>query len=117
MCHEKLTGDSSSWNSFTGDLASYLACYMESHYKKHKGNVSHSGGNTESYFGQWYYEDVWSRLWSSTHKKQLRIFIEYAYILMLRLHQGNFVNVKWVKIPSLAALQVAKYLRTVAFKG
>ena len=32
---------------------------------------------------------------------------------MLWLHQGKFVNVKWVKIPSLAALQIVKYLKTV----
>ena len=32
---------------------------------------------------------------------------------MLQLHQGNFVDTKWVKIPSLAALQVVKHLETV----
>ena len=26
---------------------------------------------------------------------------------------GKFINLKWVKIPSSAALQVAKYMRTV----
>ena len=30
---------------------------------------------------------------------------------MLWLHWGKFVNGKWLKIPSLAALQVAKYMR------
>ena len=56
-----------------------------------------------------------SRLWSSTHKKQLGICIKYTYIteLMIWLHQSKFVNIKWVKIPSLAALQVAKYMKTV----
>ena len=32
---------------------------------------------------------------------------------MLSLHRGKFVDIKWVKIPSLTALQVAKYMRTV----
>ena len=52
---------------------------------------------------------------SNTHKKQLRICIEYTYIseFMLWLHRGKFVNVKQVKIPSLGALQVATYLKTV----
>ena len=48
------------------------------------------------------YEEVQSRdLWSSTHKKQLGICIEYTYIseLMVCLHQGKFVNLQWVKIP------------------
>ena len=29
------------------------------------------------------------------------------------LHQSKFMDVKWVKIPTLAALQVAKYMGTV----
>ena len=37
----------------------------------------------------------------------------YISELMLWLHQGKFVNIKWVKTTSLAALQVAKYMRTV----
>ena len=47
-------------------------------------------------------------------KKQLGICIEYTYIseLMLWLHWGKFVIVKWVKTPSLAVLQVDKYMRT-----
>ena len=49
----------------------------------------------------------------STHKKQVKICIEYTFISEFRLHRGNFVNVKWVKIPSLAALQVAKYIKTI----
>ena len=59
--------------------------------------------------------DVQSRLWSSTHKKQLGICIEYTCISDLRLwlHRGKFGNVKWVRIPSLAAVQVAKYMKTV----
>ena len=50
----------------------------------------------------------------STHKKQQKICIEYAFIseFMLRIYRGNFVNVKEVKIPSLAVLQVAKYIKT-----
>ena len=32
---------------------------------------------------------------------------------MLRLHRGKFVNVKWGKTTILAALQVAKYIKTV----
>ena len=46
---------------------------------------------------------------------QLRICIEYTYIseFILWLHQGKFVKVKWVKIPSLAPLQVSKYIKTV----
>ena len=32
---------------------------------------------------------------------------------MLWLHRDKFVNVKRVKIPSLAAVQVAKYMGTV----
>ena len=32
---------------------------------------------------------------------------------MLGLHRGKFMDVKRVKIPSLAAPQVAKYMRTV----
>ena len=45
---------------------------------------------------------------------QLGICIEYTYIseFILWLHQGKFVKVKWVKIPSLAPLksQVSKYI-------
>ena len=54
---------------------------------------------------------MWPRLWSSTHKKQLGVCTEYIYIseFMLWLHRGEFVNIKWVKISSLAVLQVAKY--------
>ena len=37
----------------------------------------------------------------------------YVSELMLWLHWGKFVNVKWVNLPSLAALEVAKYMRTV----
>ena len=39
-----------------------------------------------------------------SHKKQLGICIEYSYIseLMLWLYRGKFVNIKLVKIPSLA---------------
>ena len=39
----------------------------------------------------------------------------YTYIskFMLWLHWGKFDNIKWVKIPSLAALQAAKYIKTV----
>ena len=33
------------------------------------------------------------------------------YICELMLWLGKFVNVKWVKIPSLAVLQVAKYTK------
>ena len=46
---------------------------------------------------------------------QLGICIEYTYIseFILWLHQGKFVKVKWVKIPSLAPLQVSKYIKTV----
>ena len=71
--------------------------------------------HNQGVINKFFYEEVRSRLWSSTHKKQLGICIEYTYIseLMLWLHQGKFVNIKWVKIPSLAALQVAKYMRTV----
>ena len=56
-----------------------------------------------------------SRLWLTTYKKQLGICIEYSYIseFMLWLHQGKFVKVKWVKIPRLATLQVAKYIEKV----
>ena len=32
---------------------------------------------------------------------------------MLWLHWGKFMHVKWVKIPSLAALPVARYMRTL----
>ena len=51
-------------------------------------------------------------LWSGTHKKQLGICIEYTYIseFMLWLHWGKFVNIKWIKIPSLAA-QGSKYIK------
>ena len=74
-----------------------------------------SGDNTENFFGRWWCEEVWSQLWLSTQKKQLEICIKYAYIseFMLRQHEGKFVNVKLVKIPSLAPLQVAKYIKTV----
>ena len=50
-------------------------------------------------------------------KKQLGICIEYKYIseLMLWLHQGKFVNETWVKIPSLAAPEVAKYTKIAGF--
>ena len=53
--------------------------------------------------------------WSSTHKRQLGICIEYTYISELRVwvHRGKFSNLKLVKIPSLATLQVAEYMRTV----
>ena len=46
---------------------------------------------------------------------QLRICIEYTYIseFILWLHQGKFVKVKWVKIPSLAPLQVSNYIKTL----
>ena len=46
---------------------------------------------------------------------QLEICIGYTYIseFILWLHQGKFVKVKWVKIPSLAPLQVSKYIKTV----
>ena len=41
------------------------------------------------------------------------LYIEYKYIIevMLWLHRGKCVNIKRVKAPSLAALQVAKYTR------
>ena len=47
--------------------------------------------------------------------KQLEIWIGFTYIseLMLYLNWGKFVNVKLVKIPRLAVLQVAKCMRTV----
>ena len=32
---------------------------------------------------------------------------------MVLLHRGKLVNVKWIKIPSLAALKFAKYMRAV----
>ena len=50
---------------------------------------------------------------SSTCKKQLAICIEYRYIskFILWVHRCMFVNAKWVKILSLAALQVPKYYR------
>ena len=46
---------------------------------------------------------------------QLGICIEYTYIseFILWLHQGKFVKVKWVKIPSLATPQDSKYIKTV----
>ena len=46
---------------------------------------------------------------------QLGICIEYTYIseLMLWLHWGKSVNVKCIKIQSLAAVEVAKYMKTV----
>ena len=31
---------------------------------------------------------------------------------MLWQHHGKFMNVKWVKIPGLAALQIDKYTKT-----
>ena len=31
---------------------------------------------------------------------------------MLWLHHGKFMNVKWVKIPGLPALQIDKYTKT-----
>ena len=37
----------------------------------------------------------------------------YISELMFCLHQDKYLNVKQVKIPSLAALRVAKYMRTV----
>ena len=71
-------------------------------------------GNTEIFLGGGSMEKC-NHNWSSTHKKQLGICIVYTYIseLMLLLHQGKFVNIKWVKILSLAALEVDKYVRTV----
>ena len=76
-----------------------------------------TGGNTENYFGRLYYQEFQSQLWLSTHKKQLRICIEYRYIceFMVWLYRGNFVKIKWVKIPSLAALQVAKLYEKISF--
>ena len=69
---------------------------------------------------QWVIQEVFlggdsTNRWSSTHKKQLGICIEYKYIseFMLWLPQGKFVKKKKKKIPSLAALQVAKYMITV----
>ena len=55
---------------------------------------------------------------SSTKKCELiksswRCVYPYISELMLCLHQDKTMNVKWVKIRSLAALQVAKYMRTV----
>ena len=44
---------------------------------------------------------------------QLGICIEYTYISEFILHQGKFVKVKWVKIPSLGPLEVSKYIKTV----
>ena len=74
-----------------------------------------TGVNTENFFGQQYYGEVRSRLWSSNYKKQLGICLEYTYIseFMLWLLLGKFVNIKWVKAPSLAALYIAKYIKTV----
>ena len=46
-------------------------------------------------------------------KSSWRCVYPYISELMLCLHQGKIMNVKWVKIRSLAALQVAKYMRTV----
>ena len=48
--------------------------------------------------------------WSSNHKKQQRICIEYTDVsdFMLWLHWGRFLNIKQIKIPSLAAFQVCE---------
>ena len=40
--------------------------------------------------------------------------VYYTYISELRLwlHWGKFMDIRWVKAPSLAALQAANYMRT-----
>ena len=50
-------------------------------------------------------------------QKQLGICTEYIYIseFMLWLHRGKFVNIEWAKIPCLATLRVAKYLKIVKY--
>ena len=71
-------------------------------------NKDPSGGNTEDFFGRRWYEEVWwSHLWSAVD-----LYIVYIREFILWLHQGKFVKVKWVKIPSLAPLksQVSKYI-------
>ena len=52
---------------------------------------------------------------SDHEKKSSWASVQYTYIneLMLCLHWGKSTNLKGVKIPRSAALQVAKYMRTV----
>ena len=56
-------------------------------------------------------------LQSRSHKTQLWICVSIHTsempISYRWLHQGKFMDAKWVKAPTLAALQVAKYMRTV----
>ena len=83
-----------------------------------------SGGNTEIFLGNTSMKcdhDCDQALIKSSWGSVLSIYISE---FILWLHQGKFANIKWEKIPSLAALQVAKYMRTVkqcectqAFKG
>ena len=82
-----------------------------------KNSTMQTGEKTEIFFGWRYYGEVRSRLWSSTYKKQLGICIEYTYFsqFILWLHRGNFVNLNEQKTPSLAALQVAQYIKTVKY--
>ena len=63
-------------------------------------DVSKQGVMQKKLFGWQKYKEVWSQLWSPTHKKQLGVFIEYTHIseLMHWIHQGKFVNIKWVRI-------------------
>ena len=75
--------------------------------------------NTEIFFGWQQYKEVGSQQWSSTHKKQLEICIEYTYIseFMLKLHWGKFMNVKWVKVWSLTVKLWQKPLRNRTYLG
>ena len=83
-------------------------------FKLTSRNHIHLGGNTEIFLGgsstMKCDHDCDQALIKSSWGSVSSIYISE---LMFCLHQDKFLNVKQVKIPSLAALRVAKYMRTV----